>query len=303
MTAHPRISVVLPVHNGGRLFREAIDSVRAQTLGDFELLIVNDHSTDATPALIDEYAASDPRVKRLNATERGYTNAISLGLSRASAPLIARMDADDVCMPDRFEKQAAYLDDHPECVAVGSRTLLIDERGRPIRSFSEDPDHERIDAAHLDGRGGAIVHPASMIRRDALERIGGYRSDTEPAEDLDLFLRLAEVGRLANHPDTLLKYRVHLRSVGHQRRAEQAASTRRVVAEARRRRGLDESSDLEARTHADLLTALDHRRKWVWWALADGYVATARRHAAAGLLRAPLSLQSWIILACALRGR
>jgi glycosyltransferase involved in cell wall biosynthesis len=303
MSERPVVSVLMPIHNGGRYFPEAIDSVLGQTRGDFEVLAVNDHSTDGSAEVIDDRAARDARVRRLDAPGRGYTRALNFGLGHARGRYVARMDADDVCVAERFERQAAYLEAHPACVAVGSRTLLIDDRGRPIRSFSEALTHEEIDAAHLEGRGGAIVHPAAMMRREALERIGGYRVETEPAEDLDLFLRLAEVGRVANLEETLLRYRVHLKSVGHLRRKEQAESTRRVVAEARERRGLDACPDLEARRAGDDLTALAHRQKWVWWALADGHVGTARHHAMAALLQAPFSAASWKVFACALRGR
>ena len=119
----------------------------------------------------------------------------------ARADLIARMDGDDVCLPHRFAKQVQYLADHPECVLVGSQVLLIDPEGLPICPHTQTRySHEEIDHGNLN-RGWPIVHPAIMMRRRAVERIGRYREQYKWLEDLDLFLRLAEIGKLANLTD------------------------------------------------------------------------------------------------------
>ena len=115
------------------------------------------------------------------------------------------MDCDDICFPQRFEKQIAYLDSHPDCVAVGSRILLIDTEGLPICEFIDELTHDEIDTKHLSGVGGCqICHPSATMRREAVVRAGKYREGYAPAEDLDLFLRLAEIGKLANLPDILI---------------------------------------------------------------------------------------------------
>src|SRR5207249_680660 len=151
---------------------------------------------------------------------------------------VARMDSDDISMPDRFEKQIAYLRAYPEYVAVGSRVVLIDPYGSGVEKPAHKTTHEEIEAELLNGVGWAIVHPTVMMHRDALIRVGGYREDLMVSEDLDLFLRLAEVGKLGNLPDVLLQYRQHLQSVNYTRYEQQKAVKRQIVADAYKRRGL-----------------------------------------------------------------
>src|SRR5262249_10082707 len=141
-----------------------------------------------------------------------------------------------------------------------------------------------------------------MARRDAIESAGGYREDHFPSEDLDLWLRLAERGRLANHPELLLEYRRHIHSISHSRQAPFAESTRSALVAAYRRRGLGPPPDRLV-GGASPLSALDHHRSWAFSALRAGNVATARKHAVESLKISPLSFNSWRVAYCALRGR
>src|SRR5207248_5858446 len=120
-----------------------------------------------------------------------------------------------------FERPVAYLRGHPDCVLVGSRVLLIDPDGLPIRERATEQTHEEIDAAHLN-RGWPVVHPAVMMRTAAVRQLGGYRDQYNTLEDTDLFLRLAEIGHLANLPEVLLHYRQHFASVTHSKAEQQA---------------------------------------------------------------------------------
>src|SRR5579864_5984497 len=122
----PVISVVMGVYNAQRYVSEAIESVLNQTFGDFEFIVVDDGSTDRTPAILQEYQARDPRLKVLRIAHAGIVAAANAGLAIARAELIARADADDVCLPERFARQVSYMGDHPECVCLGSRMLLIE---------------------------------------------------------------------------------------------------------------------------------------------------------------------------------
>jgi hypothetical protein len=168
-----------------------------------------------------------------------------------------------------------------------------------LREFSTHTDHQEIDAAHMAGEGGAIAHPAAMIRTEAIRRVGGYRVEMGPAEDLDLFLRLAEIGRVANIPERVLHYRIHLRSVGHAQRQKQQRGARAALHEAAVRRGVPEPQ--LASPNGTLDIAGEHC-KWAWWALGGGFPATARRHAVRAVGRAPWRLGHWKVLACAIRG-
>ncbi|NUM54716.1 MAG: glycosyltransferase [Candidatus Hydrogenedentes bacterium] len=297
----PTISVITPVFNNAQYMREAFDSILNQTVGDFEYIVINDGSTDNSLDVLSEYAAKDSRFRIASHGNKGYIAALNEGLEVARAEFIARMDADDIALPDRFEKQVAFLRANPDCVVVGGRVLLIDAEGAPLCEMCDEMTHEDIDAAHLAGRGGTIIHPAMMARRSAIEAIGRYSAKYPWAEDLDFFLRLAEVGRVANLPDVVLRYRQHLSSIGYSKSEKQQASTIDVVRDAHIRRGLPVPEGLDRRIVAPPSVGQSYR-KWAWWALGAGYVASARKHALRALRKEPLSVESWRAMYCALRG-
>jgi glycosyltransferase involved in cell wall biosynthesis len=298
----PLISVCMPAYNAERYVAEAVESILNQTLGDFEFLIVDDGSTDGSRRILEGYAARDPRIRLTSRPNTGYLVALNEMLAAARGEFIARMDADDVALPVRFERQVPYLRAHPEVLALGSRVLLVDPEGAPLCDMCKLQAHEEIDRTHLE-KTMAMCHPAVMARVEALRRVGGYRPECYTAEDLDLWLRLAEIGRLANLPEVLLKYRQHLQSIGYARRATQDAAAERSVADARRRRGLPQYGPTEdpasPRPHPTTMAQL---HKWAWWALGSGYVPTARAYAIRCWCRQPFSRESWRLLYCALRG-
>ena len=295
----PRVSVLLPVHQAEHTLASAVESVLAQTFEDFELIAVDDGSTDGSRRILERFAGEDNRVRVFSRENRGLVTTLNEASGTARGEYLARMDADDLCEPQRFERQVAHLDAHPGCVAVGSRVLLIDAEGSPIRTFAEATTHDEIDGAHLAGQGGAICHPAVMLRAEALKRVGGYDPAMKHAEDIDLFLRLAEVGSLANLPDVLLRYRMLADSVGHRHRDVQHATTVAAVARAHERRGLGAPPPLPEKAPVPVA---ELHRKWAWWALEAGHRATARKHAARALARAPLATASWKLALVALRG-
>lgn len=297
----PAISVITPVYNNAPYMREAFDSILNQTFGDFEYIVINDGSTDDSLDILAEYAKQDPRFRIASHGNQGYIAALNEGLRSARAEFIARMDADDVAMPDRFEKQIAYLHAHPECVVCGGRVLLIDSEGAPLREMCDELTHEEIDGAHLAGRGGTIIHPAMMARRSAIHAIGNYSTAYPWAEDLDFFLRLAEVGRVANLPDVILRYRQHLSSIGYSKSELQQASTIAVVRDTHLRRGLPVPEGLDTKRVAVQSPGQSYR-KWAWWALGAGHVPSARKHALRALRKEPFSIESWRTVYCAMRG-
>jgi glycosyltransferase involved in cell wall biosynthesis len=196
----PRVSVVMPVRNGERFLREALDSTLAQTLTDFELIVVDDGSTDSTPAILAEAAARDPRVRVHRQEPGGLTVALNAGCALAGAPLIARMDGDDVMLPDRLERQAAYLDSSPGVALLGGGLVLVDEHGTEI-----DREPGRL---HLDFLvRNELTHATVMMRADAFRALGGYRLDQ--SEDYDLWLRFDEHHGVAALSDFVIRYRLH----------------------------------------------------------------------------------------------
>lgn len=299
----PGASVILPVYNAGKYLEQSIDSILSQTYKNFELLLLDDGSTDGSKEVLEHYAVQDARCKVFSWPNQGLVKTLNEGIRLAKADIIFRMDADDVCLDLRFEKQIDYLSQRPECVAVGSKVLLIDEENLPLTEFSLSLEHDDIDARHLAGYGGMIVHPAAAIRKKALIKIGGYHEKYQHAEDLDLFLRLAEVGKLANLPDVLLKYRQHVSSIGYAKKSEQLKSNKQAVEDAKIRRGISNaivsSTDMDESSSES--TIADVHRKWAWWALSAGNLKTARKYMIKSIKNNPFNFENLHLLICVLR--
>jgi GT2 family glycosyltransferase len=207
--AAPTISVVLPVCNGEPYLAEAVESILEQTFEDFELIVVYDPSSiDNSRGVLDGAARRDPRVRVVNRTNRSLVDALNLGLSCARGEFIARMDADDVSLANRFARQLAYLHAHPDIAVVGSAITLIDAAGTVVREIDYPLASNEVDRFLIE-TGCALAHPVVMARRDAILAVGGYRAAFEHGEDYDLWLRMAERYSLANLPDRLLRYRHH----------------------------------------------------------------------------------------------
>ena len=302
----PAVSVVMPVYNGRRYMRLAVESILAQTFGDFEFNLVDDGSTDDSLAVLREYEAKDSRVRIISRPNTGIVAALNDGLAVAQGEFVARMDADDIAAPERFEKQVAFLRGNSDHVLVGSQVMLIDPEGAPLCTKRDtEYTHERIDSALLKHRW-ALVHPTIMVRREALTAVGGYRAKYQWLEDLDLFLRLAEVGKLASLPDVLLYYRLHTGSICHTREQEQQAIRPALYAEMYRRRGItppEDDAGAEENSDRSLGDPGERDKLWGWWALIGGNVKTARKYALRTLRAAPLAADSWRLMYCALRGR
>jgi glycosyltransferase involved in cell wall biosynthesis len=232
--APPRVSVVLPVYNGEPFLTQAIDSVLAQSFRDFELIAIDDGSTDASGEILDRFARADSRVAALHQANAGMVAALNRGLSLARGELIARMDQDDVAHPERFARQVAFLVAHPHVAVVGSAVTLIDEAGKRIRDVDYPGTHEAI--SEFLERGSPLAHPTVMMHRDAVRGVGGYRAAYRYAEDYDLWLRMAERCRIANLPDRLLRYRDHAAKQSSIYAVEQRLATRLAWCAARCRR-------------------------------------------------------------------
>lgn len=218
----PAISVALSVYNGERYLALAIESVLAQTFRDFEFLILDDGSTDATRTIIEHHAAADARIRPICRENRGLIASLNQLLDEAQAPLVARIDADDICHPERLEKQLAFLDAHPDHGVVGCRNHHIDADGRDCAvDGPEHPlDHAGVLAAIAAGRT-PLSHPAVMYRRDIVRAVGGYHAAFRHCEDLDLWLRLITRTRIANLPERLISYRRHAAQVSSRHAMEQ----------------------------------------------------------------------------------
>lgn len=207
----PQLSVLMPVRNGARWIAEAIGSVLTQTFRDFELIIIDDGSTDGTLAIVEEFAAHDPRIVMIEQAAAGLVVALNTGLAQARAPLIARLDADDVAVPARFTEQVATMQNDPQLVLLGSWATEINDNGRVIGLRRPQTDAAKLKESLVCGN--PMVHSSVMFRTAVARAVGGYRAAFAAAEDYDLWLRLSEHGTIANLLRELIRYRVHGASV------------------------------------------------------------------------------------------
>jgi hypothetical protein len=204
----PALSVAMSVYNGERFLEAAIDSVLAQSFGDFEFLILDDGSSDATPHILKAYAARDARVRPIIRENRGLVASLNQLLAEARAPLVARMDADDICLPQRFERQIAFLSGNPDHGVIGAQTHDIDEEANPWPLPSPDnPETHEAFLAAIETDAPLICHPAVMYRRAVVLEVGAYHAAFRHCEDLDLWLRLSSRTRICSLPDRLIRYR------------------------------------------------------------------------------------------------
>jgi hypothetical protein len=189
----PKLSVIMPVYNGAPFLDQAVASILGQTFPDFELVILDDGSEDATPSLLRECAAKDARISVVSGGRRGLVATLNDGLRRARADIVARMDADDVAYPERFARQYARISGAQDLWVLGTRWDVIDAKGRRRAGPASIPTTAYAVAATMP-RSNAVHHPTVMMRRDRILELGGYRAAYLHAEDYDLWLRVIEAG-------------------------------------------------------------------------------------------------------------
>lgn len=275
MSRQPLISVVMPVYNAGRHLIEALASVIEQSCVDWELICVNDGSRDQSPQLLDWFAQQDERIHVVHQANGGIVQALNRGCEIARAPLICRMDADDIALPNRFELQLAALRADPDCVAIGGAILEIDTDSDPLGRCALPGEHEEIVGRLLTRRTG-LFHPAVMMRTDAVQAIGGYRQEYQWVEDHDLWLRLSQRGRLRNLSEVVLAYRQHASSVCWQRCKQQRELMNALMQETYRVRGLAIPEHLMLDDSAVRSSASPG--KWARAAAKGGYSLSVLKH-------------------------
>lgn len=240
----PQITVLLPVYNGEQYIAEAVTSILEQTYTDFELLVMDDGSTDGTPQVLAPFAARDARVRLYRRENRGLIATLNEGLAMASTELVARMDADDHAMPERLALQKAFMDAHPQ-VAVCGTGMEMYESGRVVTPRYSAP----FDVLCLFG--SPLAHPTVMFRRSVVLGLGGYAADMPAGEDYDLWCRIAAAGySMDNLPQTLLRYREHPQMPRIAYRRQSAKTTQAIWVRQLETLGLSpSSSDLDAHAY------------------------------------------------------
>ena len=236
----PKVSVVMPAYNAEAYIGAAMESILNQSFGDFEFLILNDCSTDGTEAIIKSY--DDPRIVYLkNEKNLGVAATLNKGLAAAQGEYIARMDADDFSLPQRFEKQVAYLDAHPEVTVLGTQVQFFSDRGdgEPF-CYLGSPAQLKIDLLFAS----AIAHPSVMLRRQVILDMGGYDRQFEGLEDYELWCRISEQAMLAVYPQVLLRYRIHPGQVTQQPSERKRQAARRLKQRQLTQLGLPTEGDI-----------------------------------------------------------
>lgn len=205
----PKVTVLMPAFNAAEYIAEAIASVLRQSFTDFELLIINDGSTDNTLSVIQQF--TDPRIRLLEQEKKGIGIALNNGLSAANGGYIARFDADDICFPQRLEQQVEFLDTHPAYVLAGCDTEYIDEAGEHLFNFTcAGHTHDEImRQLYLEC---PFIHSGVMYRKDEVLKAGGYPVHAHNFEDHLLWIQLADRGQYYNIPERLIKVRFNPRS-------------------------------------------------------------------------------------------
>ena len=201
-----KVTVLVPVYNAGTPLDAALESVVRQDFDDYEVLVIDDASTDESLRRIRRHEAQHPRIRVIaHPTNRGLAATLNEGLAAAKGEYVARMDQDDESLPERLAMQAAFLDANPDCAVVGSFVFHMGATRSHDRLVATPVEADAIAAALP--KYNCMYHPAIMLRRQAILDLGGYREQFKNAEDYDLWLRVSRSRALANIPTPLLRYR------------------------------------------------------------------------------------------------
>ncbi|MGA7831606.1 MAG: glycosyltransferase [Terracidiphilus sp.] len=262
-----QVSVVLPAYNSHKFIGRAIESVLAQTYRNFELIVIDDGSTDNTLQIIKKYAEQDARIKVYMQRNSGMAATLNRGIHLAANEWIFRMDNDDLMRPNRLERQLAFIGEHPELAVASSLVRHIDAKDQVIgKDKSQLTTYESVDQLVAANELIGFNHPAVALRKSAVCDVGGYRQEFWPAEDIDLWNRLVEKGyKILVQPEYLLDYRMH----GSSASISRARLTRTKVrwlkdSMLRRRQGKPEQdldSFLQSQRTAPLFTRMNRERK------------------------------------------
>jgi glycosyltransferase involved in cell wall biosynthesis len=289
--SEPRVSVLLVSRDGERFLDAALDGLAAQTYRDFEVIAVDDGSSDGTAARFEAFAARHPRVRPLRTTGIGLAAALAHAAQHARGELLARHDDDDRSLPERFARQVGYLDAHPEVGVLGTAADVIDAEGRRLSSYPVPLSPGAIRAAAR--RVPPFVHGSVMMRRDPYRHAGGYRAAFGASQDLDLWFRWPADSAMANLAEPLYQWRMHPGSVFGRARERQlffAALAREFAAE-RRELGADSYALLERDPRPEAFLAAYSRAGPLRLRLGEAYVREGRvaeaRRLLAIAMRAP----------------
>jgi len=296
MSSSPLITVLMSVYNAEQYIAQAVESILAQTFTDFELLVMDDGSTDRSLSVLKTLAARDGRIRLRHGEHQGIPQAKNRLLKEAKGEFIAIMDADDIALSERFARQVDFLQKNTHVVCVGGAHELIDQKGYLLGCFILPESDAEIQKSLLGGIA-LIHHPCTMIRRSALLAIGGYDETMVCSEDLDLWLRLGEIGELANLKDVVLQYRLHPKSSTYREQEQQKIEAMRACERAWLRRGIRGEF---MRGYTDRLNQHEFLLQCGWTGFAANQWGMAIHYGLRAILARPASRSSWKLLLLAL---
>lgn len=240
----PKVSVIMPTYNAERYLRSSINSILNQTYQNFELIIIDDCSTDATPTILEEYSEKDDRVKTItNRKNLGPAKSRNKGIKMARGKYIAVQDSDDISLPERLERQVEYLERNKDVVILGTSAYIIDDEGEPIGEDTVPVEDKKI--RKILSRRNCLYHGSVMFHRKKVESLGFYREKFKYAHDLDLYLRVLEIGKINNLPESLYINRLSFNSFRKAHMQRKFSEIARRFARERREKGIDSYNSLD----------------------------------------------------------
>lgn len=202
---NPKVSVIMAVYNSEKFLKEAIESILNQTFKDFEFIIIDDGSTDRSGEILEDYAKKDSRIKVFHQENMGLTKSLNKAIKLAKGEYIARMDADDISMPERLEEQIQFLDQNPQVALLGTGYYEIDTFGKVIKK--KRPPTSDTELRRVLIKYNPFFHASVMIRKNALQELRLYDENLKYAQDYDLWLRISSKFKIANLSDILMMRR------------------------------------------------------------------------------------------------
>lgn len=289
------VTVVIPAYNLDAYLQDAIESVLKQQYdGPLSIIVLDDGSTDHSLEVASRMAEKVTNLKVVTQTNQGRAKTRNRMLELAETDLVAWLDGDDLAAPCWLADQIGYLRSNPECVAVGGQGYSMTANGKAIGPITHPLDSDEIDQRHLSGEANAFFQSCVLVRKSAVLKAGGYDERYPCAEDYSLWLRLAEIGKLANLSACHLCYRVHATSANWTLNIDQRTQGHEIQQEALKRRGLRQ--DAKAMYEIPPVKKDDWNRRlfWINIALKSGNPVSALQMLGPALKKHPLSLILWL---------
>jgi len=291
-----KVSVVMAVYNAELYLAQAVDSILGQSFTDFEFIVINDGSSDRSAQILSQY--SDPRLKVYEHHNQGLAASLNRGIRASDGIYIARMDADDISEPERLKKQIKFLDDQPEYVLVGTKVMVMTDEGIPLYQMGCPLQDDELREVLNRGTSSPFVHGSVMFRKSVAIACGLYHEKMKTAQDLLLWRQMTKLGKVANLPDDLYRYRITPTAISSRPRSASVLKMKVV----RRIADSGRVSEKDLRDLQKIDKDINPRLRRSWYELRMGKIYQARllnqqmaRHHFTKAIRAnPFNINAWV---------